>query len=122
MIIKTQSLRFGSIRFVLLNLITCFCLISVSNAQWTTDTKKELQDSKTDLKNMIQAPVTNVPALEGPVDPEKYYVGPSDILSVNIWISPPLNFSLTVTPEGTLIIPTVGEVRVTDLTLREAKK
>jgi polysaccharide biosynthesis/export protein len=122
MIIKTQSLRFGSIRFVLLNLITCFCLISVSNAQWTTDAKKESQDSKSDLKYMIQAPVSNVPALEGPVDPEKYFVGPSDILSVNIWTSPPLNFSLTVTPEGTLIIPTVGEVRVVDLTLGEAKK
>ena len=70
----------------------------------------------------MQSPVTNVPALEGPVDPEKYFVGPSDVLSVNIWVSPPLNFSLTVTPEGTLIVPTVGEVRVADLTLGEAKK
>jgi protein involved in polysaccharide export with SLBB domain len=122
MIIKTQSFRVGNIRFILLNLITYFCLISVSNAQWTTDSKKESQDSKSDLKNTIQAPVSNVPALEGPVDPEKYFVGPSDIISVNIWISPPLNFSLTVTPEGTLIIPTVGEVRITDLTLSEAKK
>jgi protein involved in polysaccharide export with SLBB domain len=87
-----------------------------------TDTKKETQDSKIDLKSMMQTPATNVPALEGPVDPEKYYVGPSDVLSVNIWISPPLNFSLTVTPEGTLIIPTVGEVRIMDLTLGEAKK
>jgi polysaccharide export outer membrane protein len=71
---------------------------------------------------MIQTPVTNVPPLEGPVDPEKYYIGPSDILSVNIWISPPINFSLTVTPEGTLIIPTVGEIHVSDVTLGEAKK
>jgi protein involved in polysaccharide export with SLBB domain len=94
----------------------------ISNAQWTTDTKKESQESKSELKNMIQAPVTNAPALEGPVDPDKYFVGPSDILSVNIWISPPLNFTLTVTPEGTLIVPTVGEIRVTDLTLNETKK
>jgi protein involved in polysaccharide export with SLBB domain len=60
--------------------------------------------------------------LEGPVDPDKYFIGPSDVLSVNIWISPPISFSLTVTPEGTLIVPTVGEVRVADLTLSEAKK
>jgi len=93
-----------------------------SNAQWTTDTKKELQESKSDLKSMIQAPLTNVPVLEGPVDPDQYFVGPSDIISVNIWTSPPLNFSLTVTPEGTLIVPTVGEIRITDLTLSEAKK
>lgn len=60
-------------------------------------------------------------ALESTVDPEKYFVGPSDILAVNIWISPPLSFTLTVTPEGTLIVPTVGEVRIADLTLADAK-
>jgi protein involved in polysaccharide export with SLBB domain len=60
-------------------------------------------------------------ALESTIDPEKYYVGPSDVLAVNIWMSPPLNLSLTVTPEGTLIIPTVGELAVANLTLRDAK-
>ena len=122
MTMKTKLSRFWNIRFIILNLIALSCLISFSTAQWTTDTKKESQESKLDLKSMMQAPVNNAPVLEGLVDPEKYYVGPSDVLSVNIWISPPLNFSLTVTPEGTLIIPTVGEVRVTDLTLGEAKK
>ena len=51
-------------------------------------------------------------ALESIIDPALYFVGPSDVFSVNIWISPPLHFLLTVTPEGTLIIPTVGEVRI----------
>ena len=60
--------------------------------------------------------------LESPIDPERYYVGPSDIFSVNIWISPPVNFTLTVTPEGTLIIPTVGEVSVADMLLARAKE
>lgn len=61
-------------------------------------------------------------ALEGVVDAEKYFVGPSDKISVNIWTSPAVNFVLTVTPEGTLIIPTVGEVKVADKTLAEVKK
>ncbi len=61
-------------------------------------------------------------ALEGTVDAEKYFVGPSDKIAVNIWISPAVNFFLTVTPEGTLIIPTVGEVKVADKTLAEVKK
>ena len=61
-------------------------------------------------------------ALESTVDPRKYFVGPSDLISVSIWMSPPLNFPLTVTPEGTLIIPTVGEVMVADLTLADAKE
>ncbi|RPI06709.1 MAG: hypothetical protein EHM64_02065 [Ignavibacteriae bacterium] len=121
---NTQSLQSGGIKIVLLSLGVLFCLNSASFAQWSPDSKKnaESSESKSDLKNMIQLPVSNVPALEGPVDPEKYYIGPSDLLSVNIWISPPLNFTLSVTPEGTLIIPTVGEVSVADVTLALAKK
>lgn len=61
-------------------------------------------------------------ALEATIDPEQYFVGPSDILSVNVWISPPVSFTLTVTPEGTLIVPTVGEVRVAGMTLQRAKE
>ena len=107
-----------------------FCLMtSISSAQWMTNTKKYVTDSKTDLldakpdlKSMLQTPSTIAPALEGPVDPDKYFVGPSDVFSVNIWLSLPINFSVTVTPEGTLIVPTVGEIRVADCTLREAKK
>jgi polysaccharide biosynthesis/export protein len=61
-------------------------------------------------------------ALESTIDPASYYVGPSDVFSVNIWISPPVSMTLTVSPEGSLIIPTVGEIRVADLTLAEAKQ
>jgi polysaccharide biosynthesis/export protein len=117
-----QSLKILNLIAPFLCLCAYCCVVSISNAQWTTDTKKELPEMKSDLKSMIQTPVTGVPPLEGPVDPEKYYIGPSDILSVNIWNSPPLNFTLTVTPEGTLIVPTVGEIHVVDMTLGKAKK
>ena len=109
-------------RRLILNLIAFFSVASFSYGQWGSDTKKELPEFKSDTKNLLQVPAVTAPALDGPVDPDKYYIGPSDVLSVNIWVSPPLNFSLTVTPEGTLIVPTVGEIRVADLTLSEAKK
>ncbi|HTX19818.1 MAG TPA: SLBB domain-containing protein [Bacteroidota bacterium] len=60
--------------------------------------------------------------MEGPIDPKEYLVGPGDIYSVNIWVSPPLNFEIPVTPEGTVIIPTVGEVDVAGMHLDEAKE
>ncbi len=60
--------------------------------------------------------------LDGPIDPAEYIVGPGDIYSVNVWISPPVNFQLPVTPEGSIIIPTVGEVHVAGLHLDDAKK
>ncbi len=55
------------------------------------------------------------------VSPEEYIVGPSDGLALNVWMSPPLRFQLDVTPEGTLIIPTIGEARVAGLTLAATK-
>jgi protein involved in polysaccharide export with SLBB domain len=61
-------------------------------------------------------------ALESVVNPEEYYVGPSDVFSVSVWISPATTYSLTVSPEGSLLIPQVGEVSVADLTLAEAKR
>lgn len=61
-------------------------------------------------------------SLEKPIDSEAYIVGPGDILSVNIWSSPPLSFTVQVTVEGTVIVPTVGEFKVAGLTLSEAKK
>jgi len=72
-----------------------------------------------DLSSTTQQPGI---ALESIINPDEYYVGPSDVFSVNIWISPPTSYLLTVSPEGTLIIPTIGEVRVADLKLSEVKK
>lgn len=60
-------------------------------------------------------------AMEGAVDPRLYIVGPSDRFAVNIWTSPPISLQLTVTPEGSLIIPLVGEVVVAGRTLQESK-
>ncbi len=61
-------------------------------------------------------------ALGATVDPDQYYVGPADVISVNLWASPPIQHRLEVTPEGTLIVPTVGELKVSNLTLSEVKE
>ncbi len=62
------------------------------------------------------------PALESVIAPERYFVGPSDGFSVNVWASPPLSYQLTVSPEGTLIIPAVGEIHVAGFTLSAARE
>ena len=85
---------------------------------------ERLAESEASAQTKTQAQTAQQPgvALESTVDPAKYYVGPSDVIAVNIWISPPVNLMLTVTPEGTLIIPTVGEVHVSDMLLARAKE
>ena len=60
--------------------------------------------------------------LEGPIDAETYIVGPGDLLSINVWSTLPFTNSALVTPEGAIIIPTVGVVDVAGITLAEVKE
>lgn len=107
---------------VLLLIVISF--MTISNALSQQKEPRTLQDVGFVLPEKTTKPIAELSdiALESTVDPEKYFVGPSDIIAVNIWLSPPLNFALTVTPEGTLIIPTVGEVMVADVTLAQVKE
>ena len=68
------------------------------------------------------ATIYNDQLLEGAVDVNKYIVGPNDIFSLGIWgvINQPL--PIIVSPEGSLIVPSVGEIKVSGLTLAEAKQ
>ena len=66
--------------------------------------------------------VATLVPMEGAIDPGKYILGPSDMLTVSLWGIVSFSANLTVTPEGSLIIPTVGEVQVAGKRLLEAKK
>ncbi|MDZ7360182.1 MAG: SLBB domain-containing protein [candidate division KSB1 bacterium] len=69
--------------------------------------------------------LTQIPGtfpLEGPIDPAEYIVGPSDVLAVTIGGVAPFSHTAAVTPEGTFVIPLVGEVTVAGSTLLEVKK
>jgi len=61
-------------------------------------------------------------ALDRPVDPNSYVVGPGDGFVVYIWGQVNQFHDLTVTPEGKLIVPYVEPISVAGLTLAEAKK
>lgn len=70
-------------------------------------------------KNLSQS---NTGLLEREVDPKEYILGPGDELHVLILTSKPLHFSVTVSPQGHLLIPNVGMIDVKDKTLDEAEK
>src|SRR4030095_13337894 len=91
-----------------------------------------LNQSKIDLQNMdmlkqiepnaTTGTIYNDQLMEGAVDGDKYIVGPNDIFSLGVWgiVNQPL--PVAVSPEGSLIIPSVGEVSVVGMTLNDAKK
>jgi protein involved in polysaccharide export with SLBB domain len=108
---------------LLLRAILGLLVVSTVFAQDKKDAKKlDLFDMMSQEKTGVSLSQPSGIALESTVDPEEYFVGPSDVIGVNIWMSPPQSYGLTVTPEGTLIIPTVGEVLVSNLTLAKAKE
>lgn len=61
-------------------------------------------------------------ALEGPVDPSTYVLGPGDGVYLNVYAAHSLDQDLTVTPEGRLLIPRIGQVDVSGYTVTDAEK
>ncbi len=61
-------------------------------------------------------------ALEGPVDPASYILGPGDVLEFNVWGGIEVSYELTVSPDGTIGVPSVGEIAVAGKSLKEAHK
>ncbi|MFQ5868641.1 MAG: SLBB domain-containing protein [Candidatus Zixiibacteriota bacterium] len=61
-------------------------------------------------------------ALESSIEPETYILGPGDMLQVDLWGEMPTSFQTIVTPEGTLLLPTVGKIEVGGLTLSKVKE
>jgi protein involved in polysaccharide export with SLBB domain len=55
--------------------------------------------------------------LEKPVDPERYVLGPGDLLQVVILGGPSPSYHLPVLPEGSVFVPQVGPVRAAGKTL-----
>ena len=61
------------------------------------------------------------PPIAGPVDPKIYRVGPGDLIQIQIFGRASRNWLLQVGPEGYLLIPGTGSVRVTGRTLAEVR-
>ena len=77
---------------------------------------KQLEDERLLYEQRLLIP------LNGFVDPNEYYLGPNDILEINIWGDVPFNIPAIITPEGNLIITKVGEVKLKDKSLAQAKE
>ena len=61
-------------------------------------------------------------ALEGAIDPAAYIVGPGDLFFITIWSTLENSIPAQVSPEGTLIMPTIGALPVDGKTLAEVQK
>jgi protein involved in polysaccharide export with SLBB domain len=59
--------------------------------------------------------------IAGPVNPEVYRVGPGDVLQLQLWGRVSRSWTLTVGPEGTVVIPGSGTQRIAGRTLADVR-
>jgi len=59
---------------------------------------------------------------EGPIDENKYVVGPGDVFTVDVWGKARLQLRLDVDTEGKILIPDSGIIVVGDRSLADAKR
>lgn len=96
---------------------------SVQQTQLGNLNKLSINADATQLLSEIKEPYmlnSNFP-VEGVVDPEKYIVGQGDVFALGLYGYLNQIIPLTVSVEGTLIIPTVGEVIVSGMSLKAVK-
>lgn len=79
----------------------------------------------TDIFTQISTPSgMNMPGtpMEGTIDPTSYIIGPNDLFVFGLYGYVNQQLQLYVNPEGSVIIPTVGEIKIDGLNLEQAKE
>ena len=84
-------------------------------------TREDFDTWKKERESRLGERLSRVDALERAVDPQKYVVGPGDVFSFNIWGALEMQLPITVSPEGKLLVPSVGEIEVDATTLAEVQ-
>jgi polysaccharide biosynthesis/export protein len=78
------------------------------------------EESRAELRRQLDAS-GSASILPGAVDPETYRVGPGDVFLLSIWGGFTRNVPIEVSPEGSVLLPNAGTLRVDGLTLRQAR-
>jgi protein involved in polysaccharide export with SLBB domain len=73
--------------------------------------------------NLDERSLSSFQAVESAIDPNAYLVGPGDVFTINFWgqAFPEPLLVVPVTPEGLLLIPTVGSLLVNKQTLAQVQ-
>ena len=67
-------------------------------------------------KNLTFEPDLNMPT------PKNYVLSAGDELLINVWRDSELNLKLSISPDGTILIPNVGPVSLSGLTIEGGRE
>lgn len=101
--------------------IALLCALAIATAQELETARPNMESLQSLLKKPEATVLPASPAIEQAVDPERYILGPGDMLQIVISGSTELSYQIRVSPEGSLQIPSVGTIDVRNLSLAAAK-
>ncbi len=96
-----------------------------SNSNNTNQSLRINSDMPDILNQISQNNVMNITPgtpMEGAIDAKSYIIGPNDLFILGLYGYINQQLQIYVNPEGSVIIPTVGEIKLDGLTLEQAKE
>ncbi len=122
-----SRLRLGSLSLLVLSVLLSAASLRAQfvpgeGPTWYDDPGKDVPYDTATRTRISDRALESAGLLEQPIDPATYMIGPNDVVGVTIWTSRTQDYTLLVTPDAKLLVPTVGEINVRGLTLEEAER
>ena len=109
-------------RVIILNTLVIFMILGEARAQ--IELKFGQFDTRVPDKSFLDNENLNLNKptiiLEKALDPEKYIIGSGDVFGININTMEKMFFSASVGPAGDVLIPGVGSITVTGVSLTKS--
>ncbi len=102
--------------------VACIAMIgsaAAADRDRRLDEIESKKDERKKLETLTAESTGKQPLLEEAVDPDRYVLGPGDLLLVNLAGPESRSFSIAVLPEGDVFLPGVGAIRADGLSLSE---
>ncbi len=103
---------------------TLLCILFITATVWAQNTPSlsSFNDLKQKMTSSGKLELPEPPIIEHPVDAETYILGPGDVLGIMIAGREEESLQKMISPEGFLILPATGNIKVAGLSLADARK
>lgn len=108
--------------------LVCFCFLSQLTTVFAQVENFEISGAKPGFVDTLALQTSqkivkeSMGILEKEIDPDKYLLGPGDILNIAIISAKTRQLQVAISPDGRLMIPDVGVINLKGLTLSQGEK
>jgi polysaccharide export outer membrane protein len=117
-----RQVKFNSFRLAVSTaILMAGCLIAAGQSQ-PAPKPTEPRPAQTPPAGNSAAPAKSPESSAASVDPNKYLIGPEDVLFVRVWREPDFTLAAAVRPDGKITMPLIGDVQAGEQTPMQLTK